>query len=135
MNIPHCETQTVPHREITPPIQERKLPANAWQAGVSGNPAGRPKGSRNKLGEDFTQALYDDFKQHGVAAVVATRERDPAKYVSIIASLLPKEVEMKRPLEGLSEDELMAAVATLQAMMAGVTIEGDAFKVIESSAD
>jgi hypothetical protein len=102
----------------------RFLPGNV------ANPAGRPKGSRNKLGEDFVGALYEDFSKYGVGAIVATRESDPAKYVSIIASLLPKEVELKRPLEGLSEDELMAAVATLQAMMAGMTIDGEASKVI-----
>ncbi len=78
------------------------------------------------MAEDFTAALYEDFQQHGVSAIVATREGDPATYVRIIASLLPKEVEIKRPLEGLSDDELMSAVATLQAMLAGVTIEGEA---------
>jgi hypothetical protein len=100
------------------------------------NPAGRPRGSRNKLADDFIGALYADFQQHGVSAIVATRARDPATYVRIIASLLPKEVELKRPLEGLSDEELMAAVATLQAMLAGMTIDGEASKVLdETSAD
>jgi hypothetical protein len=29
------------------------------------NPAGRPKGSRNKLGEDFVADLYADWQLHG----------------------------------------------------------------------
>jgi len=61
-----------------------------------------------------------------MAAIIATREKDPAKYISIVAGLLPKEVEIKRPLEGMSEEYLMTAVATLQAMLAGVTIECEA---------
>ena len=30
-----------------------------WQPGQSGNPAGKPKGARNKLGEAFIEALHD----------------------------------------------------------------------------
>lgn len=97
------------------------------------NPAGRPKGSRNKLSEDFTQTLYEDFQANGAAAIKATREKDPATYVRVIASLLPKEVEFKRPLEGLSEEEIHIAIATLQAAMAGTTIDGQAVKVIDSN--
>lgn len=118
--------------ESTTSKQRKHLMEIGFKPGQSGNPAGRPKGSRNKLSEDFTDALYQDFRQHGVKAIADTREKDPATYVKVIASLLPKEVELKRPLEGLSDDELMAAMATLQAMMAGVTIEGEAVKTISA---
>ena len=30
---------------------------------------GRPRGSRNKLGEDFINALADDFAKHGAVAI------------------------------------------------------------------
>ena len=33
-----------------------------------GNP-GRPKGSRNKLGEDFIAAVAEDFAKHGMKAI------------------------------------------------------------------
>ena len=39
-----------------------------------GNP-GRPKGSRNKLGEDFIQALAVDFDRHGTETIERVRVR------------------------------------------------------------
>jgi len=35
-----------------------------------------------------------------------------------VASLMPKELEVKRPLEDLSDEELFAAVEALRAMLA-----------------
>lgn len=54
------------------------------------------------------------------------RENDPATYCRIIASLLPKEVAIQRPLEGLSDDQLLDAIAVLQGMVNGAVIEGEA---------
>jgi hypothetical protein len=42
-----------------------------------GNP-GRPKGSRNKLGEAFVEALHDDFETDGVAAISPCATATPA---------------------------------------------------------
>ena len=58
-------------------------------AGNSGN-GGRPKGSRNKLGEEFLRALYADFVAHGVEAIERTREKKPDAYLKVIASILPR---------------------------------------------
>lgn len=77
-----------------------------FQPGNPGGP-GRPKGSRNKLGEAFTEALHDDFAKHGIAAIQRVREEEPAQYVRVIASLLPKEVKVEQaPLAEMSDDEL-----------------------------
>lgn len=103
-----------------------------FQKGQSGNPAGRQKGSRNKLADDFVNILYDDFKANGRGAIVAVREKDPSTYVKVIAQLLPKEVTMTRPLEGMSDDELIDAIAILQSQIRGAIIEGE---TSETSAD
>ena len=36
-----------------------------FQPGVSGNPNGRPKGSKNKVSEDFVQAYAKIFAEKG----------------------------------------------------------------------
>lgn len=81
----------------------------------AGNP-GRPKGSRNKLGEDFIQALAEDFKTGGVAAIKAMREEKPNEYVKVVASLLPKHVEVKDvTLDELERDELASLLDAVRA--------------------
>lgn len=79
-----------------------------WEAGKSGNPAGRPKGSRNKLGEDFIRALAEDFKAHGVDALQKMRGSKPNEYIRVIASLLPKELNIAAgsPFDDLSDTEV-----------------------------
>ena len=41
--------------------------------GVSGNPAGRPKGSRHILQEQFFRALQKDFEANGEAVLELMR--------------------------------------------------------------
>jgi hypothetical protein len=88
----------------------------AWEAGASPNPGGKPVGARNRLQGRFIAALADDFDRHGAAAVAAMREKDPSGYIRVIASLMPKEVEIGRVLEGLTDDELAAGISVLLAL-------------------
>ena len=76
-----------------------------FKPGQSGNPQGRPKGSRNKLGEQFLSNLQDDWLKHGPAALVRAREEKPMEYVKMVASLLPKELLLRRAPEADMTDE------------------------------
>jgi hypothetical protein len=94
--------------------RKQRGPGRSFLPGQSGNPAGRPKGSRNQLGEKFLKALADDFETHGGAAIVKVREERPHDYLKVIATILPKQLELetrKRRAEDFSDDELAAIVA------------------------
>jgi len=49
---------------------------------------GRPKGSRNRLGEAFLADLYADWEAHGIAVVRQVREEHPAVYLKVVAQLI-----------------------------------------------
>ena len=62
-----------------------------FKPGQSGNPRGRPKGARNRLGTQFLEFLEADFNQFGSKAIALVRERKPEVYMRVVADLLPKE--------------------------------------------
>jgi hypothetical protein len=66
-----------------------------WKPGQSGNPKGRPPGSRNKLGDAFVEALYKDFAEHGAKAIERCRETKPEVYLMVICKVMPKELNVK----------------------------------------
>src|SRR5262245_60599661 len=96
------------------------MPTNLWQPGVSGNPAGRTRGSRNKLSEEVICALLRDFRQHGQEAVARVRRTQPAAYLKILALLVPREhkVEHRNLLKEMTDEELEAAIEYFRKMVA-----------------
>jgi len=72
----------------------KQLKPHAFTPGTSGNPAGRPKGSRNKLVEQFLTALADDFETYGGDTIVTLREERPVEYIKCVAQLVPREANL-----------------------------------------
>ena len=96
-----------------------------FKPGQSGNPAGRTKGSRNKLGEAFITALHNDFQAHGVEVIETVRTERPHEYLKVVASLLPKQVEIKEgAFDGISDDDLAALVVAAKSAL-GIAGGGD----------
>ena len=100
--------------EQTAPKQQVGIP---FKPGQSGNPAGRPKGARSKLGEDFLKALQQDFEQNGAAVIAEVREKKPDQYLKVIASILPKEIDIgENTMSALKQSRDAATEAFFRAM-------------------
>lgn len=105
---------------------DKKQIGRPFVLGQVANPAGRPKGSRNKLGEVFIQALHADFEAHGEKVIEAVRKDKPAEYLKVVASLLPKQVEIREgAFDGVDDEQLAALVAAARSAL-GVTSSGTA---------
>lgn len=98
------------------PAAAKQLEPYQFKPGQSGNPKGRAKGSRNKLGEAFVAALHEDFLEHGPGVIADVRVNKPDAYLRVIASILPKEIKIESVNE-LSDDELDKRIRQLAAAL------------------
>lgn len=101
--------------------------------GHTGFGGGRPKGSRNKLGEKFIDDMYADWKENGVKAIKDVREQKPDAYLKVVASILPRELNVNvNQFDEMSDAELIQRIRELDAAVrpflasagAGGTAEG-----------
>ena len=67
--------------------------ATRFKPGHSGNPLGRPKGSRNKLSEEFLSDLQAAWQQHGPTALGKCATSDPTSFCKIVGNLIPRQFE------------------------------------------
>lgn len=91
----------------SPPVEHQFKPGNPGSSG-------RPKGSRNKLGEAFIEALNADFAEHGPQVIETVRLEKPDQYLKVIASILPKDLNVNvNNMDALTDDELIERIRQL----------------------
>jgi hypothetical protein len=99
-------------------MPERNTKTGRFLTGNIGG--GRPKGSRNRLGEQFLEALSHDFTAHGQQAIVACREEKPTEYLKVVANLLPKELLVRKdPVDEMSDKEIADGLEILRGIVTG----------------
>ena len=79
---------------VSETTEQKQKPEHLWKPGQSGNPKGRPKGSRNRLSESVVADILADWEEHGAAAIREVRETKPSDYLKVVASILPKQAEI-----------------------------------------
>lgn len=82
---------------------------------VSSKTRGDP---RQRATAKFLEFLADDFETNGREAVERAREKDPIGYLRAIAALLPKDMSIEKPLDGLSDHELAAVIGAIRELRA-----------------
>ncbi|MGN6772634.1 MAG: hypothetical protein ACTHJQ_22710 [Rhizobiaceae bacterium] len=87
-----------------PPVEHQFKP---------GNP-GRPKGSRNKLGEAFLEDMLADWEANGPAAIREVRETKPDAYLKVVASILPKDLNVNiNQMDHMTDEQLVERIRSL----------------------
>src|SRR5262245_17854315 len=84
------------------------------------NRRGRAKGSRNRLAHAFVTALQADFEEHGETVIRIARVERPVEYLKVIASILPKELEISdgSRLKELSDEQLDSIIEFISERLA-----------------
>jgi hypothetical protein len=99
-----------------------------------GNPAGRTRGSRNKLSEAVICALLRDFSRHGEKAIAKVRREQPGVWLRVIALLISRcehKVQHSNPLKDLTDEQLEAMIEYIETSLAAQA--GRSVKLIEGT--
>jgi len=108
-------------------VSERPKPAKDEETGrfLTGNiGGGRTKGARNKLGEAFLEDMLVDWQANGKVAIERVRDEKPDQYLKVVASILPKELNVKvSELDELSDEQLERQLANVVAQLAATGID------------
>lgn len=120
----------VPRKQASPaqpdqPLRDHPISPNHTEDGKfkKGNTAvgaGRPRGSRNKVGELFLMDLQDLWADQGMKILHRVARDKPHEVLKVIASLLPRQLHVQmNQLADYSDEQL----AQLRAMLE-VRVEG-----------
>ena len=88
------------------------------------NLAGRPKGSRNKLGEAFLADLLADWEAHGPVVIAEVRADKPDVYLKVVASILPAQLNVKvSEIDELTDEQLARQFLAIATQLAAAGLD------------
>lgn len=89
-----------------PPVEHQFKP---------GNP-GRPKGARAKLGEAFLEDLLHAWESQGPAVIQTVIEKRPQDFLKVVASLMPKDLNINvNQIGEMTDEQLIERIRKLDA--------------------
>ena len=68
--------------------------ATQWKPGVSGNPAGKPIGTRHAFSQGFIRDFALVWAEEGLEAVRKVAKKSPEAFVAIAARICPNDVRL-----------------------------------------
>ncbi len=94
------------------------------------NGGGRPKGARSKLGEAFLEDLLQSWEDQGPAVIQKVIETKPEAYLKVVASLMPKDLNINvNQIGELTDEQLLERLrkldATIQPFLSSHAEDGD----------
>lgn len=92
---------------------------------------GRPRGSRNKLGEQFLIDLQDVWAKKGKGIIEKVAREKPHELLKVIAGLLPRQLHVQMNQLAEYSDEQLAQLRMLLEARTGAGGQGDP-KLIEA---
>lgn len=82
---------------------------HSFKPGQSGNKNGRPKGARSKISESFLSDALEAWKTHGKTALAKMATEKPADFAKMIASIIPKEIDVQQNTASPELERLLRA--------------------------
>lgn len=83
--------------------------------GKIGGP-GRPKGSRNALGEAFLADLHAAWQERGPGVIERVIDERPQDFLKVVASILPKDFNVNvNSMDTMTDDELIQRIRQIDA--------------------
>ena len=92
--------------------------AGQWKPGQSGNPQGRPLGTRNKFSESFVSDVAAVWQDRGHGILEKMAQDEPARFAELCGRLIPKDVSLtisERLPGGLDAEDWQLTMEILQA--------------------
>ena len=93
-------------------------PSPATRFSADNHGRAKQKGARDRLSTALLTAFASDFERNGEEVISQVRQTEPATYLRIAATIIPKEIDLGGgPLEDWTDDDLDKGLAYLRAQI------------------